>query len=303
MSQVDDAEFVRNFSLVLVFLVVVGITAFILAKVVNLGFQETQNNDVVVAERIAPVGRVNVGEPFVAASASGGGMSAAHTETAAVDTGPVDPGKATYGKICFACHDMAVGGAPKFGDAAAWAGRTDKGFEMVASNAINGFTGQFGTMAPKGGLPSLSDDEVKAAVKYMLAAIGGDNSQSAVEPTTSPEPTASPDTATAITNTDTAAATTSTDTVAPVAVADGRGKEIYAGACFVCHDTGSAGAPKIGDAAAWSARIVQGTDTLYAHAVKGFMGEAGLMPPKGGRMDYSDDDVKAAVDYMLSKSQ
>ena len=293
MSQVDDAEFVRNFSLVLVFLAVVGITAFILAKMVNLGFQETQNNDVVIAERIAPVGRVNVGEPFVAASASGGEMSAAHTETAAVDTGPVDPGKAAYGKICFACHDMAVGGAPKFGDAAAWAGRMDKGFEMVTSNAINGFTGQLGMMPPKGGLPSLSDDEVKAAVKYMLAALGGDNSQSAVDPTTSPEPSAS---------TDTTLATTSTDAVAPVAVADGRGKEIYAGACFVCHDTGSAGAPKIGDAAAWSARIVQGTDALY-HAVKGFMGETGLMPPKGGRMDYSDDDVKAAVDYMLSESQ
>ncbi|MDA0820862.1 MAG: c-type cytochrome [Proteobacteria bacterium] len=294
MSQVDDAEFVRNFSLILVFLAVVGITAFILAKMVNLGFQETQNNDVVIAERIAPVGRVNVGEPFVAASASGGEMSAAHTETAAVDTGPVDPGKAAYGKICFACHDMAVGGAPKFGDAAAWAGRMDKGFEMVTSNAINGFTGQLGMMPPKGGLPSLSDDEVKAAVKYMLAALGGDNSQSAVDPTTSPEPSAS---------TDTTLATTSTDAVAPVAVADGRGKEIYAGACFVCHDTGSAGAPKIGDAAAWSARIVQGTDALYTHAVKGFMGETGLMPPKGGRMDYSDDDVKAAVDYMLSESQ
>ena len=44
-------------------------------------------------------------------------------------------------------------------------------------------------------------------------------------------------------------------------------------------------------------------DTLYEHAIKGFMGEAGLMPPKGGRVDLSDDDVRASVDYMVLKSQ
>lgn len=297
MSQVEDADFVRNFSLVLVFLAIVGITAFILAKWVNAGFLETQNNDVVVAQRIAPVGSVNVGEPFVTASASGGEMSASHAATAAVDTGPVDPGKATYGKICFACHDLGVGGAPKLGDAAAWAGRTEKGFEMVASNAINGFTGEFGVMAAKGGLPSLSDDEVKAAVQYMLDALDGGDSQSAIEPAASPVAIVE-----AATTTDTPT-DTAEPSVAPAALADGRGKEIYAGACFVCHDAGSAGAPKIGDVPAWTARIAQGTDTLYKHAVKGFMGEAGLMPPKGGRMDYSDEDVEAAVDYMVSKSQ
>ena len=54
----------------------------------------------------------------------------------------------------------------------------------------------------------------------------------------------------------------------------------------------------------WRApRIALGSETLYTHAIKGFMGEAGLMPPKGGRMDYSDDDVKAAVDYMVINSQ
>ncbi|MFT4561074.1 MAG: cytochrome c5 [Gammaproteobacteria bacterium] len=291
MSQVEDADFVRNFSIILVFLAVVGITAFILAKLVNAGFQETQNNDVVIAERIAPVGSVNVGEPFVAASGSGGDISGTHADSAVADTGPVDPGKATYGMICFACHDAGIGGAPKLGDPAAWAGRMDKGFEMVASNAINGFTGEFGVMAPKGGLSSLSDDDVKAAVQYMLDALNGGDSQSAVESA------ASPQAATAST------AETAAQGAAPAAVANGRGKEIYAAACFVCHDAGSAGAPKIGDAAAWTARLAQDTETLYTHAVKGFMGETGLMPPKGGRMDYSDDDVKAAVDYMVIESQ
>ena len=105
----------------------------------------------------------------------------------------------------------------------------------------------------------------------------------------------------------TATASPTAETGAAVAAAtpamgDGRGKEVYDAACFVCHATGVAGAPKFGDPVGWNARIAQGTDTLYTHAIKGFMGEAGLMPPKGGRMDYSDDDVKAAVDYMVVKA-
>lgn len=77
------------------------------------------------------------------------------------------------------------------------------------------------------------------------------------------------------------------------------GMDIYKTACFACHGTGAAGAPKLGDSAAWSARIAQGEDILLDHALKGFKG----MPPKGGRMDMSDDDIAAAVDYMVSESQ
>jgi cytochrome c5 len=87
------------------------------------------------------------------------------------------------------------------------------------------------------------------------------------------------------------------------AVSDARGKEVYDAACFICHATGVAGAPKLGDSADWAPRIELGTELLNKHAIEGFMGEAGLMPPKGGRMDYSDDDVKAAVDYMVNNSQ
>tara|TARA_B100001123_G_scaffold374369_1_gene439632 strand:- start:205 stop:594 length:390 start_codon:yes stop_codon:yes gene_type:complete len=92
-------------------------------------------------------------------------------------------------------------------------------------------------------------------------------------------------------------------TAAPVVVDDGRGKEVYDSACFICHATGVAGAPKLGDIANWAPRINQGMELLYSRAVKGFMGESGLMPPKGGRMDFSDEDVNAAVDYMVIESQ
>ena len=81
------------------------------------------------------------------------------------------------------------------------------------------------------------------------------------------------------------------------------GKSVYDGACAVCHGMGIAGAPKFGDAAAWKDRIAQGMDTLVDHAVNGYQGSAGVMPPKGGRADFSDADVKAAVEYMVDNSQ
>ena len=76
-------------------------------------------------------------------------------------------------------------------------------------------------------------------------------------------------------------------------------KQTYQQACFACHGTGAAGAPKLGDKGAWSARITKGNATLYDNAIKGFKG----MPPKGGRADLSDDTVKAVVDFMVAESK
>jgi cytochrome c5 len=85
--------------------------------------------------------------------------------------------------------------------------------------------------------------------------------------------------------------------------ADMSGDEVYNTACAACHTAGIAGAPKTGDVAAWSSRIEQGLDTLSAHAINGYQGSAGYMPPKGGRTDLSDDAVRAAVEYMVAESQ
>jgi len=92
------------------------------------------------------------------------------------------------------------------------------------------------------------------------------------------------------------------ETPEPVAAALS-GPDVYNQACLACHSTGAGGAPIVGDAAAWTARIAQGNDVLYDHAINGFTGEAGVMLPKGGRLDLSDDEVKAAVDYMVADSQ
>ncbi|MBT3430212.1 MAG: cytochrome c5 family protein [Proteobacteria bacterium] len=81
------------------------------------------------------------------------------------------------------------------------------------------------------------------------------------------------------------------------------GASVYQSACMACHAAGIAGAPRVGDVAGWADRITQGADTLYAHAIQGFQGKAGVMPAKGGNMALSDDEVKAAVDHMVAQSQ
>lgn len=81
------------------------------------------------------------------------------------------------------------------------------------------------------------------------------------------------------------------------------GKSVYESACVACHATGLAGAPRIGDMAAWAPRIAQGTATLEKHAIEGFQGSAGVMPAKGGRTDLSDEAVRAAVEHMVAQSR
>lgn len=93
---------------------------------------------------------------------------------------------------------------------------------------------------------------------------------------------------------------------APAAAASAEpvsGQSVYDTVCAACHGAGVAGAPKVGDPGAWEARVSQGTDTLYEHAIKGYQGQAGFMPAKGGNPNLSDDAVKAAVDHMLENSK
>lgn len=76
------------------------------------------------------------------------------------------------------------------------------------------------------------------------------------------------------------------------------GAKVYNGLCGACHGAGVAGAPKL-EKAAWEARAAQGVDTLFAHARDGFTGKAGMMPARGGNPALSDDEVRAAVQWML----
>jgi cytochrome c5 len=77
------------------------------------------------------------------------------------------------------------------------------------------------------------------------------------------------------------------------------GEKVYSGICQSCHMSGVAGAPIVGDAGSWEARIAQGIEALYQSAIKG----KGLMPPKGGNPALSDEEIQAAVDFMVESSQ
>jgi cytochrome c5 len=97
-----------------------------------------------------------------------------------------------------------------------------------------------------------------------------------------------------------ASATPQTKTAAATpAAAKADGKALYTQTCSVCHATGVANSPKLGDKAAWAPRIKAGIEALHANALKG----KNAMPPKGGNTALADADVKAAVDYMVSQSK
>ncbi len=86
---------------------------------------------------------------------------------------------------------------------------------------------------------------------------------------------------------------------AAAAAAPKSGEQVYQTNCIACHGTGAAGAPKMGDAAAWAPRIAKGIDALLKSATNGLK----AMPPKGLCMACSEDELKGAIQYMVSKSQ
>jgi len=81
------------------------------------------------------------------------------------------------------------------------------------------------------------------------------------------------------------------------------GQQVYQATCVACHGAGIAGAPKLGDKGQWAKRIAKGLDPLYASAINGAQGSAGMMPAKGGNAALSNAEVKAAVDYIVAQSK
>ncbi len=78
------------------------------------------------------------------------------------------------------------------------------------------------------------------------------------------------------------------------------GPQVYNTACQACHASGVGGAPVLGDKAAWVPRVAQGQDILARHVLEGYQGDAGYMPPKGGRIDLSDQEILDALAFMLT---
>jgi len=203
---------------------------------------------------------------------------------------PLALGEAVYAAQCVACHAAGVAGAPKFGDAAAWAPRIATGYEALLTSALKGK----GAMGAQGG-GAFRDVEIGRAVVHLANASGGKFAVPDAAPAAAPEaaapaaavaPAAAPAPAPVVAAAPAPAATTT--------VAAGAGEALYKQACAVCHVAGVAGAPKFADKAAWAPRMALGLDGLTASVVMG----KGAMPPKGGSAA-SDADIKAAVQYML----
>ena len=231
-------------------------------------------------ERTRPVGQVTIGDPKpVSTTDSVPTSPAAPTANAAVD-----PGKKAYDTFCVACHAAGVAGAPKVGDKAAWAPRAAQGLDTLYAHAIAGFQGKVGIMPAKGGGTSLSDEEVKAAVRYLLEQSGAGTPAATPAKSNAANPNAATQTS-------------------PTPDALAKGKTVVDKSCAACHGPGIAGAPKIGDKAGWAPRIAQGGEVLVKHALEGFGGSAGIMPPKGGFADLTDEDVRKAVEYMVEQSK
>ncbi len=278
------------------------ITASKQGKEQGVDTADGKNKVETVSKNLAPIGAV------------------ATKETKASGSAKARSGEDVYTASCLACHAVGIANAPKPDDKAAWEPLVATGLDALIKTAINGK----GAMPARGGNPAITDDEIKAAILYMTKKAGFDlSSAKKAEPATTMAETkkviekAMPTTVAAIPSAPSAPAApvapkamdetttkpTETETEVEVVVAPAadnkKGQEVYKSACFACHNSGVAGSPKVGDKEVWVARIATGNDALYAASING----KGIMPPKGGNMSLSDDDVKAAVDYMITQSQ
>ncbi|MGZ5583276.1 MAG: c-type cytochrome [Usitatibacter sp.] len=152
---------------------IVGIILVVQYAIGSYGSRSVKNDpsmsDEAVAKRLAPVALVVVepNAPVAPTAAPAAAVPAAAIPAAPAKVADAAPaGKATYDTVCTACHATGVAGAPKFGDKAAWAARLKAGKPSLYASVLKGK----GAMPAKGGNPSLSDDAVRAAADYMLAA-------------------------------------------------------------------------------------------------------------------------------------
>ena len=194
MSKADDV-FIRQFIIVLVLLAAYGVGAGVLGVwIAGAARDASAGSERATLERIAPVGRLKLGEPgpraraeaekaaseSAAAAASAEGSTAESSASAGTTVvaaaSPAAPastpaiaideaGEKIYKQYCFACHLTGVAQAPKTGDTQAWAPLAATGLDALFTNVVNGK----GAMPPRSGFPHLSDDELKAGIRYLLA--------------------------------------------------------------------------------------------------------------------------------------
>ena len=191
-------------------------------------------NAAAVAQRIEPVGQVQVKD-----------LS---------DLSTLKTGEQVFTAQCSSCHAAGLVGAPKFGDAAAWAPRIAQGYDALLQSALNGK----GNMGAQGG-GDYADIEVGRAVVYMANKAGANFD----EPKAPAAGAAAADETTGAMTSAPAAAGNAGDVAAAIAAAKAGTEDsksntasaapaLYTQVCQACHAAGVAGAPKFGDKAAWA---------------------------------------------------
>ncbi len=163
-----DLDFLKRFSLVIAFLGFLTLVLILFALYLHHQ-QPAEPNPVEVArteQRIAPVGDVYAGSTGAAAKAAADAAAKAARASEVPFGGTLD-GSVIYQNLCAGCHTAGVAGAPKL-DAAGMGARAGKGKDLLYKHAIEGFQGGAGVMPARGGNPDLTDDQVKAAVDWML---------------------------------------------------------------------------------------------------------------------------------------
>jgi cytochrome c5 len=190
-------------------------------------------------------------------------------------------GQEVFEAVCTTCHTPGALGAPKFQNKTDWGPRIKQGYDTLIKHALEGIR----QMPPRGGDGDLSDTEVARAVAYMADAAGANFKAPEM-----PAPAAAGKAA--------AAGTAAPAAAGAAPKADpAKGKVVFEAKCVACHGTGVAGAPTLGDKAAWAPRVSQGYATLYSHALNGIR----AMPAKGGNADLSETDLANAVGYLMTQ--
>jgi cytochrome c5 len=163
-----DLVFLKHFSMVIGFQALVTLGLILLARHLHnaLPPEVSPTAQAQTQARIAPLGAVYAGETGAAAQAAAQAAALA-AASANVAYGGTTDGKTIFNNLCTACHTSGTGGAPTL-DKAHWAARIAQGKDTLYKHAMEGFTGASGIMPPKGGNPSLTEEQVHATVDWMV---------------------------------------------------------------------------------------------------------------------------------------
>ena len=281
MKQLRDSKAQGSalFTLVSGIVIVIAVIFFLIKLAGSGSFGDVnETTEAATQTRIQPVGQLKLGDGIPVGERQGDQI---------------------FNKICIQCHaaDSIVPNAPKFENKGDWAPRIAQGFDTLFQHALNGFN----AMPAKGGAADLTDQELKRVITYMANKAGGTfpdpDAAAPADAAASGEAASAPAAeGAAPADAPKADAAKAEDKGAAAGGADG--KKVYEASCQACHGGAVPGIPHVGKKEDWAPRIKQGKDTLHKHAIEGF----NAMPAKGGNGSLSDDEVKAAVDYMANQS-